>query len=111
MPNSFSDQLWGGLGDGVADIREKFEEAMWGRAVTERGEAPQWPQSQEPEPSFGSVTHSIDVGPTHNQMQENANYRLAAMERQLNAPQWPQAEQGRDNDRRHEQDRDIDLDR
>jgi hypothetical protein len=107
---TFSEQLWNGLGDGMADIREKFEESVWGRAVTERGESPQWPQAQEPEPSFGSSTHSIDVGPTHDQMGENANYRLAAMERELNAPQWPQAEQGRDEQRR-EQDRDVDLDR
>jgi hypothetical protein len=105
------DELWNGMVDAIADIREKVvEEPMWGRAVTERGEAPQWPQAQEPEPAFGSVTHRIDVGPTHDQMQENANYRLAAMERELNGPQWPQAEQGRDEQQR-DQNRDVDLDR
>jgi len=41
---SFSEQLWNGLGDAVADIREKLEESLFGRAVTERGEAPQWPR-------------------------------------------------------------------
>jgi len=43
------------------------------------------------EPSFGSVTRDIDVGPTHEQIAGNANYRLVAMERQLNSPAWPQA--------------------
>jgi hypothetical protein len=80
---SFSEQLWNGLGDAIADIRQKVvEEPMWGRAVTNGPERLQWPEPQEPEPSFGSSTHIRDVGPTHGQMQENANYRLAAMERE-----------------------------
>jgi hypothetical protein len=67
---SFSDQLWNGLGDGVADIREKFEEAMWGRAVTDGPEAPHWPEAQEPEPSFGSSTHIREVEPEREQAQD-----------------------------------------
>ena len=99
--------LWEAMGDAITDIRQKVvEEPMWGRSLGEN-EAPHWPEAQEPEPSFGSSTHHIDVGPTHGQMEENANYRLAAMERELNGPQWPQAEQGRN----QEHDRDIDLDR
>src|ERR1700678_4092021 len=89
---TLSEELWKGLSDGVADIREKFEESVWGRSVTERGDAAQWPEAEQ-QPSFGSVTHTIDVGPTHEQIGENANYRLAAMERECNSPAWPQAEQ------------------
>jgi hypothetical protein len=54
---SFSDQLWNGLGNGVADIRGKFEEAVWGRAVTDGPEGPRWPEAREEQPSFGSSTH------------------------------------------------------
>jgi hypothetical protein len=49
MPNGFADDLWKGAGDAIADVREKFEEAVWGRAVTERGEGAQWPQAEEPQ--------------------------------------------------------------
>jgi hypothetical protein len=75
---SFAEELWQGIGDAVTDIRQKVvEEPMWGRSLGEN-ERLDWP---EPEPSFGSVTRTIDVGPTHEQIGENANYRLAAMER------------------------------
>jgi hypothetical protein len=85
------DQLYQGVANAVADVREKFEEAVWGRAVTDReATAPHWPEAREPEPSFGGLVRNIDVGPTHSQVQENANFRLAAMERELN-PQWPKA--------------------
>ena len=79
---SFFDQLSKGFADAVQDIREKVVEEPWyGRALTERESAtPQWPQAQEPESSFGGVMRNIDVGPTRDQMQENANYRLAATE-------------------------------
>jgi hypothetical protein len=111
---SFSDELWNGLGNAIDDIRAKFEESVYGRTVTEHGgEAPAWPQAQEPEPSFGSVTHSIDVGPTHDQMGDNANYRLAQMERECNSGHWPEADQShtqRIHDER-EQHRDVDIDR
>lgn len=92
MKESIFDQLYNGIADAVADIREKVVEEPWfGRTVTEREQAPQWPQAQEPEPSLGSATHVIDVGPTHDQIGDNANYRLAATERDQ-SPQWPQAE-------------------
>ncbi len=90
----FFEEFSRGFADAIADIREKVVEEPWfGRVVTERGgdEVPQWPQAQEPEQSFGSVTHTIDVGPTHEQVAGNANYRLAAMERELNGTAWPQA--------------------
>jgi hypothetical protein len=105
----FSDELWNGLGDAITDIRQKVVEEPWfGRAVTEGPDTPRWPEAQEPEPSFGSHTHHIDVGPTHGQMQENANYRLAHMERECNSGEWPQA---RDVGQEREQEQDIDLDR
>jgi len=105
-----ANELWNGLGDAVADVREKYEEAVFGRAVTDRESAPGWPQAQEQEASFGSRTHEMDVGPTHGQVQENANYREAAMERDANGPQWPQAEQGpnQGRDERNAPDHDID---
>lgn len=111
----FSDEFHQQFGDAVADIRAKYEEAVYGRTVTERGEAPAWPeaQSQEQQPSFGSATHTIDVGPTHDQIGGNANYRLAAMERELNASEWPQADQShtrREQDR-DDKNRDADIDR
>ncbi|HEV8039087.1 MAG TPA: hypothetical protein VGP62_09505 [Bryobacteraceae bacterium] len=56
-------RLWDGMGDAVSDIREKFEEAMWGRAVTDGPERLQWPEPQEPEPSFGSRTHTREIAP------------------------------------------------
>jgi hypothetical protein len=107
----FLDRLSRTFGDAVADVREKFEEAVWGRAVTDReATAPQWPQARdEPEPSFGSVTRTIDVGPTRDQMQENGNYRLAAMERELNRPQWPK-ENGPTQDIGQDRDRNADRD-
>jgi hypothetical protein len=95
----FSDEFHKGFGDAIDDIRAKYEEAVYGRTVTERGgDTPAWPQAQEQEQSFGSVTRNIDMGPTHDQIGHNANYRLAQMERELNAP--------------HErEDRDADIDR
>jgi hypothetical protein len=72
MPEqNFSEQLWSGLADAVADIREKVvEEPMWGRAVTERGEAPQWPEAREAEPSVGSSTHTREMEPEREQAQD-----------------------------------------
>lgn len=61
---NFSDQLWNGLGDAIADIREKLiEEAMWGRVVNERDSAPQWPQAQEQQPDFGSAEQTRERAP------------------------------------------------
>jgi hypothetical protein len=101
------------FGDAVADIRQKLvEEPMWGRSLGDN-DRPAWPEAQEPEPSLGSVTHQIDVGPTHDQMSENANYRLAQMERECNSEHWPQADQSHSHRiaQEREQQQDIDLDR
>jgi hypothetical protein len=108
-----SEGFFKGLADAVRDIREKIvEEPWWGRSLSDRESAsPQWPQAKEPEPSVGSITREIDKGPTHDQMQGNANYRLAAMERELNRPQWPQAEQARGLDQERGRDVDRDKDR
>jgi len=67
---SFSEQLWNGLGDAITDIRQKVvEEPMWGRSLGEN-DAPSWPQAQEPEPSFGSSTHSREIEPEQEQAQD-----------------------------------------
>lgn len=109
----FFEQLSKEFGDAIAEIREKVVEEPWfGRVVTEReSEGPHWPQAREPEPSFGSVTRDIDVGPTHEQIAGNANYRLVAMERELNSTAWPQAaEPGSRTDTRDVAERDCDRD-
>ncbi len=60
------DEFTKGFGNAIDDIRAKFEESVYGRAVTERGgEAPAWPQGPEQEPAFGSVTRNIEVGQDH----------------------------------------------
>ena len=59
---SFSEELWKGLGNAISDIRTKvIEEAYYGRAVTDGPEHLQWPEGQEPEPSFGSSTRTREV--------------------------------------------------
>jgi hypothetical protein len=109
----FSDEFHQQFGDAVADIRAKYEEAVYGRTVTERGEAPAWPQAQEQEqqPSFGGVTRTIDMGPTHDQIGGNANYRLAQMERECNGGEWPKADQSHEQRERDDKNRDQDIDR
>ena len=49
--HSWMADLYGELGDAVADIRQKVvEEGYFGRAVTQLDmDAPQWPESTEPE--------------------------------------------------------------
>lgn len=57
MPNFF-DELWDGLADAVADIREKVVEEPWfGRVVNERDTAPQWPEAREAEPEPAGQEH------------------------------------------------------
>lgn len=59
------DEIAKGLGNAVADIREKVVEEPWfGRVVTEReATAPQWPQAREeqsqPEPDI-EIDRDID---------------------------------------------------
>jgi hypothetical protein len=52
MPrDDFFDQLFKGIGDGIADIRQKVvEEGYFGRAVTQLDvDAVQWPEAKEPQ--------------------------------------------------------------
>ena len=59
----FSEELWQGLGNAIDDIRQKVvEEPMYGRAVTDGPDVPRWPEA-EPEPSFGSKTHTREIEP------------------------------------------------
>src|SRR5579862_8482447 len=44
--DSWIAELYGGLGEAVTEIRETYEEAVWGRAVTEPHD---WPQDSTPE--------------------------------------------------------------
>jgi len=71
MPGqSFSDELWQGLGNAIDDIRQKVvEEPMWGRSMGDDN-APRWPEAQEPEPSFGSSTHIREIEPEPERQQE-----------------------------------------
>jgi len=63
----FADELWQGLGNAIEDIRQKaVEEPMWGRDLGEN-DAARWPDPQEPEPSFGSHTHTRDMEPEREQ--------------------------------------------
>jgi len=78
---SMSDEFYQGIGNAIDDIRSKFEESVYGRAVTEHGgESVGWPQAQEPEQSFGSVTHNIDVGPTRDQWPQADNSHTQRIE-------------------------------
>jgi len=62
---TFSEEIWQGLGNAVTDIRQKVvEEPMYGRAVTDSADAPRWPEAQEQEPSFGSNTHTREIAPS-----------------------------------------------
>ncbi len=118
---SFGDQLWNGLADAVADLRERHEEAWFGRAVTERGEAPEWPQAREAEPQSTGLNGDI-LGPEVEPMQPRDSAGLLEHGYVLNAeamqPEstslWPQAREAltynpeQERDRSHEPDMDID---
>jgi hypothetical protein len=65
---SFFSDVYNGIADAVADIREKVvEEPWWGKSLSEgqsqEPPAPQWPQAREP----GSLTHSMEREPSHEQ--------------------------------------------
>jgi hypothetical protein len=99
MPEqNFSEQLWKGLADAVADIREKAVEEPWfGRVVTERGEGAQWPEARETQPEPTGLNGEI-LEPEAEPMAARDNAGLlehghivdgqAARE---SSPQWPQA--------------------
>jgi len=69
MPRkTLADEFLDGLGNAIADVREKVVEEPWyGRAVTERGhDCPQWPEARESGPSLEDMEkehaheHEID---------------------------------------------------
>jgi len=52
MAQSLSEQFFNGFANAVDDIRQKVvEEPAWGRAVTEKGPDPRWPEAREVEPA------------------------------------------------------------
>ncbi len=52
MPKTLSDEFFNGFANAVDDLRNTFEESVWGRPVTETGpEQPRWPEAREPEPA------------------------------------------------------------
>jgi hypothetical protein len=118
MPReSFGEQLWRGLGDAVADIREKVvEEPMWGRVVTERGEAPEWPQAREAEPSAHEGLSGETLGPESQPMNTHDNAGLlqhgfvidAEPMNRESSPSWTEATRALTYNPQHEQDKDID---
>jgi hypothetical protein len=62
--SSVFEQLQKGIGDAVADIREKVvEEGYFGRAVTDRGQGLDWPEPQgQEQPGFGSHVSHYEKG-------------------------------------------------
>jgi hypothetical protein len=122
MPEqNFSGQLWSGLADAVADIREKVVEEPWfGRVVNERGDAPQWPEAREAEPQPEGLSGEI-LGPESQPMDTRESAGLLEHGVVLDAqpmntessPQWPQATQALTYEPEQERDRspDIDIDR
>ena len=117
---SFSEQLWNGIGDAIADIREKAVEEPWfGRVVTERGDAMEWPQAQEPEPmQMQPEGMTGDILPPEHAAHEPGGWPAleqgTVLEGQAEPVQdsprldWPQAQ---DMEPQREQAQDIDLDR
>ena len=113
-----SEELWRGLADALADIREKVVEEPWfGRVVTERGEVPQWPEAREAEPPPSGLSGEIlgpEWEPTHTSgsagfLEHGHVVNGQAMNRE-SSPQWPRAltynpEQDRDRSP------DLDIDR
>ena len=97
-----------GVGDAIADIREKaYEEAWFGRAVTERGDGPHWPEAEQegPQGMSGQVLPpewEPSAAPSsapqiaHGWVIDNEN------------PEWPKAQEGQV--QRLEQDRDRNID-
>ena len=115
------DELYEGIADAVADIREKVVEEPWfGRVVTERGEVQEWPQAMEAEPQSGGLNGEI-LGPESQPMNTRDSAGLLEhgfvldaqpMNREPSA-QWPQASQALTYNPEQERDRspDMDMDR
>lgn len=120
---SFFEEIYAGMADAVADIREKVVEEPWfGRAVTERGEAPQWPEAREAEaePQPGGLNGEI-LGPEAEPMNtrdsaaflEHGSVLDAQPMNTESSPQWPEARQALTYNPEQERDRspDMDIDR
>lgn len=124
MANEFLEDLMQGFGDAVADIREKVVEEPWfGRVVTERGEAPQWPEAREAEPQPGGLSGEI-LGPELEPMNIPDSAGLLEHGFVLDAqpintessPQWPQAREAEpapsvEQERERAPEPDMDIDR
>lgn len=120
---SFFEGLSEAIADAVSDIREKVVEEPWfGRVVTERGEAPQWPEQREAEPQPEGLSGEI-LGPESQPMdtRESAGHLEhgfvldAEPMNTDSSPQWPHSRQALTHEgepnRDREQDKDIGMDR
>jgi hypothetical protein len=117
------EQIFVGLGDAIADIREKAEEAIWGREVTERGEHMPWPQAperqQQSERTYGEIlppehSASHEAGPWP-RLESGAVLEGQAEYIREDTPrlQWSQARESQPEVGEHDRDSaaDIDIDR
>lgn len=115
---SLFEQFFKGLGDAVADIREKVVEEPWfGRVVTERGEGLEWPQAREAEPPAHEGLSGEILGPESHPMNPHDSAGFLAhgfvidaepMNRESSPPSWPGATPALTYNPEHEQDNDID---
>lgn len=115
--STFSEELWNGLGDAIADIRERAVEEPWfGRVVTERGDAAEWPQAQEPQQMEPELPAGEILPPEREAHEPGAWPRLehgTVLEGQADpmphSPrlEWPQ-EREMEPEREHAQEMDLD---
>ena len=115
MPEqNFADQLWNGLADAVADIREKVVEEPWfGRVVTERGDAPEWPKAEEPNIEPQGMSGET-LGPEHEAQSYNPSSDRLLEHGQVidNEPaRWPEAREPGPSQSLEDRSSDIDIDR
>jgi hypothetical protein len=109
---NISNQIWAGAGDAIADVREKLEEAIWGRAVTERGDAPEWPKAEEPQIEPQGMNGEV-LSPEHEPYSyapgDTLLERGTVIEGQ--AVQWPEAQETQPTQMLEDHSRDVDIDR
>jgi len=121
MPEqSWTEKLFHGLGDAIADVREKaVEEGWFGRVVTERGEGLDWPQEAQQQQTEPQGVSGEILPPEHAASHEAGGWPQLEhgtieghAERVHDTPKldWPQ---GRESAPEQDQDRsrDIGLDR
>jgi hypothetical protein len=112
------EQLFRGVGDALADIRERAVEEPWfGKIVTERGDGPHWPEAMEAEQARGLTGEVLEPEPMTGNTQESAGhlehgYVLNAEPVDRDSSQhWPQATQSLTyNPQEHDHDVEQDLD-